>query len=330
MNPQSQIRNPQSLRWGLVGYGDLADKRSAAALQQASGSSLAGVWGRNPERTREFAAKHKIPQAHDSLKALLASGIDAVYICTPPDSHAAYAQAAIEVGKHVLVEKPMAATVRDCERMIEAAKRAGVTLGVAYYRRTFPKMHAIKRLIDDGVLGKPTWVNIACHSWFNPTSNDPKHWRVEKTRSGGAGALADIGVHRFDLLDFWLGPSKLVFRDLQHLVHAYEVEDGASIVLKLANGAPVHAYFSWNSKTWIDRFEIVGSEGKLIADPLDGPPLTVIRGRDREELKIDPPANAHLPCVEDFVRAVVDKRLPLCDGEAGLRTNRLLEQILRP
>ena len=212
--------------------------------------------------------------------------------------------------------------------MIEAARSKKVTLGVAYYRRAYPKMRKVKQLIGEGMLGAPTWVNIAAHSWFNPLVNDPKHWRVEKERSGGAGALADIGVHRLDLLAYWMGPSKVVHRDLQRLVHSYEVEDGASVILQLSNGAPVHAYFSWNSKTWADRFEIVGSEGKIIADPLDGPPLTLIRGREREAIQIAPPENAHLPCVEDFVSAITQKREPLCNGEDGLRTNRLLDEIV--
>ncbi|MCC7519935.1 MAG: Gfo/Idh/MocA family oxidoreductase [Verrucomicrobiae bacterium] len=315
------------LRWGLVGCGDLAGKRVAAALREADGSQLDGVWGRHPEKTATFAKQHAIPAAHASLASLLQAGVEAIYVCTPPDSHAEYTLAAIAAGKHVLVEKPMAATVAECEQMIQAAKARGVTLGVAYYRRAFPKMRRIKELIAAGTLGVPTWVNIAAHSWFNPSADDPKRWRVEKARSGGGGAVADIGVHRLDLLDYWLGPSSGVFSDRQRLVHSYEVEDAASLVLKLANGAPVHAYFSWNSKTWLDRFEIVGSEGKLIADPLDAEALTVLRGREREELKIPPPANAHLPCVEDFIRSVRDRREPLCDGAAGLRTNRLLAQI---
>ncbi|MBI4024417.1 MAG: Gfo/Idh/MocA family oxidoreductase [Verrucomicrobia bacterium] len=317
------------LRWGLVGCGDLAGKRVAAALREAAGSRLSGVWGRRIEPTRQFAQQHQIPEAHETLADLLRSEVAAIYVCTPPDSHAHYTLAAIRAGKHVLVEKPMAASVHECEQMIEAARSQGVTLGVAYYRRAYPKMKRIKQLIAEGVLGVPVWVNIVMHSWFSPSADDPKRWRVEKAASGGGGAVADIGVHRLDLLDYWMGASKVAHCRHQHLLHHYEVEDGSSIVLELANGAPVHAYFSWNTKTWMDRFEIAGSEGKLIADPLDGPPLTVIRGKDREELQIAPPANAHLPCVQDFVNAVIEKRPPLCDGEAGLRTSRLLEQIVR-
>jgi predicted dehydrogenase len=324
----SNTHSSTTLRWGLVGYGSLADKRLAAALREASGSALSGVWGRDFGKTQEFASRHNIPHAHDSLESLLRSDIDAVYVCTPPDSHAEYTLPAIAAGKHVLVEKPMAANVADCESMVDAAQKQGVTLGVAYYRRAYPKMQHIKQLIDEGVLGVPTWVNIAAHSWFDPQPGDTTYWRVQKARSGGGGAVADIGVHRLDLLQYWLGPCQMKYSHLQHMAHSYEVEDGSSTMLELANGAPVHAYFSWNSKTWQDRFEIVGTEGKIIAEPLDGAPLTVFRGRDREELQIEPPANAHLPCVEDFVQAVQEKRAPLCDGAAGLETNRLLAAIV--
>lgn len=317
------------LKWGLIGYGDLAGKRVAAALQGVDGSTLSGVWGRDFSKTKEFCARHKISAAHNSLDELLKSDVDAIYVCTPPDSHAENSLASLEAGKHVLVEKPMASSPEECKAMIAKASEYGKTLGVAYYRRAFPKMQKIKELIDDGGLGTPTWANIAAHSWFAPAADDPKRWRVEKSNSGGAGALADIGVHRLDLLDYWMGESKVLFSNLQHLVQDYAVEDGASAVLQLENGAPVHVYFSWNSKTWIDRFEIVGSEGKIIAEPLDGDSLVIIRGREKEDLQIAPPDNAHLPCVEDFVRSVQAGSTPLCDGAAGLRTNILLDEILK-
>lgn len=135
-------------------------------------------------------------------------------------------------------------------------------------------------------------------------------------------------MHRLDLLDYWLPGASVKAAIFTNLVNHYDVEDGSSLLLQLPNGAPVHAFFSWNSKTWIDRFEIAGSEGKLIAEPLDGPGLTIIRGRNREELEIPPPENAHLPCVQDFVSACQEGRAPLCDASAGLRVNALLEESL--
>lgn len=314
-------------RWGLVGYGDLAEKRVAAALQQSG--ELVAVWGRKIERTQDFADRHNIAQVCKSFAELAASDLDGIYICAPPNSHAEYAVAAAEADKHVMVEKPMASNVAECQRILHVADEHHVKLGVAYYRRAFPKMIRIRRLIQEGVLGEPVWVNIASHSWFAPASDDPKHWRVEKAASGGAGALADIGVHRLDLLDDWLPGAVVKSALFTNLVNRYEVEDGSSLLLQLPNGAPVHAFFSWNSKTWIDRMEIVGSEGKIIAEPLDGPHLTVIRGREREDLTIPAPDNAHLPCIEDFVAACREGRAPLCDGAAGLRTNQILEDAIR-
>ena len=190
-------------------------------------------------------------------------------------------------------------------------------------------MIRMRELIAEGVLGVPVWVNIASHSWFAPPSDGVKRWRVERSTSGGAGALADIGVHRLDLLEYWFPGAELKAALFTNLVHHYDVEDGSSLLLQLPGGAPVQAFFSWNSKTWIDRFEIAGSEGKMIAEPLDGPQLTVIRGRDREELFISPPENAHLPCVRDFVAACREGRTPLCGAAAGARSNFLLQQAIR-
>ena len=317
-----------ALRWGLAGYGDLAGKRVAPALQNAAGSTLAGIWGRDPGKCAAFARKHGIPQAHASFDALLASPIDAVYVCTPPVSHAQYAIAALNAGKHVLVEKPMAASVPECERMLEAAHGNGLALGVAYYRRAFAKLQHVRRLLDEGAIGTITWINVASHGWFDPSPDDPKRWRVERSLSGGAGALADIGVHRLDLLDFWLGPASVVAARFQRLVHSYDVEDGCSALLELSRGIPAHLHFSWNTKTWMDRLEIAGAGGKIVLDPLDGDKLVVLRGTEREELTFPPPANAHLPCVQDFVDAVAEGRAPLCGGAVGLRANRLLQAII--
>jgi predicted dehydrogenase len=319
----------QPFRWGLIGYGDLAEKRAASALEQAPGHTLAALWGRSEERTADFARRHSIPLAARSLDELWEAGLDAVYVCTPPDSHRQYTLAALARKIPVLVEKPMADTAEAAEEMAAAAAREQTTLGVAYYRRAFPKMQEVARLIADGVLGTPVWASAVAHSWFARKPGEPKSWRVEPKTSGGAGALADIGVHRLDLLDYWFGELTLDQAAFTHLVQDYAVEDGSALALRLPNGAPVQTFFSWNSKTWVDRMELVGSEGKILMEPLDGAGLTVIRGRDREEREIAAPANAHLPCVEDFVRACREGSPPLCDAAAGLRTSRLLEQCVR-
>jgi predicted dehydrogenase len=135
-------------------------------------------------------------------------------------------------------------------------------------------------------------------------------------------------VHRFDLLDYWLGPAKYEWSSLQHFVHSYEVEDGSSAVLSLQNGAPVHTYFAWNSKAGCDRFEICGSEGKVLLEPLTSPELTLIRNGEKEVLQFDIPENAYFEMAENFVDAVRENRELFCDGRSGARTSTLVEEIL--
>ncbi|MEI6339564.1 MAG: Gfo/Idh/MocA family oxidoreductase, partial [Verrucomicrobiota bacterium] len=121
----------QPFRWGLIGYGDLAEKRAASALEQAPGHSLAALWGRSEERTADFARRHSIPLAARSLDELWEAGLDAVYVCTPPDSHREYTLAALARKIPVLVEKPMADSAEAAEEMAAAAEREQTTLGVA-------------------------------------------------------------------------------------------------------------------------------------------------------------------------------------------------------
>jgi predicted dehydrogenase len=315
-------------KWGLAGYGDLSEKRIAPALRDNAKSTLTGVWGRQFARTKDFAERHQIPGAYQSLDELLKSGIDGLYICTPTASHFKYAMAVLQRGIHVIIDKPMAASADECEQLVQAAEDNNVKLAVAFYLRFHPKMQKVKQLIDEGALGKITWVNIVCNGWYNPSEDDPKFWRVQKQFSGGGGALSDIGVHRLDLLDYWLGPAKYEWSSLQHFVHSYEVEDGSSAVLSLPNGAPVHTYFAWNSKAGCDRFEICGSEGKVLLEPLTSPELTLIRNGEKEVLQFDIPENAYFEMAENFVDAVRENREPFCDGRSGARTSTLVEEIL--
>ena len=318
-----------TFKWGLAGYGDLCEKRLAAALRDNSKSTLTGVWGRQFARAKDFAARHQIGGAYEKLEELLDSGIDGLYVCTPTASHFEYAMAAIRRGIHVIIDKPMAAGAEECEELVRAADGNGVKLAVAFYLRFHPKMQKVKQLIDEGTLGTITWVNIVCNGWYNPGPDDPKYWRVCKNTSGGGGALSDIGVHRLDLLDYWLGPAKFEWGNVQHLVQSYEVEDGSSAVFSLPGGAPVHTYFAWNSKAGCDRFEIVGSAGKVLLEPLTSPELTLIRNGEKEILQFDVPENAYFAMAEDFVDAVRENREPLCDGKSGARTSALVEKVLK-
>ena len=119
----------ETFQWGLVGYGDLARKRLAAALQQAQGSTLTGIWGRDKTQAQALAANNDVPVVYDQFDDMINSDIDAIYVATPADTHFEYAARAIEKGKHVVVEKPMASNTQECLDLVELAKQHNVKLG---------------------------------------------------------------------------------------------------------------------------------------------------------------------------------------------------------
>ncbi len=325
------------IRWGLVGLGDISNKRVAPAILAQPDSALLAVASPFPEELAAFARKFAVERAYPEYGSMLADpDVDAVYVATPIHLHYPMALQALRAGKHVLVEKPMAMKNEECETLVRESRERGLHLGVAYFRRFFPKMREIRRLIDEGAIGEPVAARIVFHSWYDPAKEDPKHWRVEKAKSGG-GPLWDMGCHKFDMLVALLGMPKSVSARMSTQTHSYEVEDSCSAVLELANGGHALAAFHWNSRVWSDEFVILGTRGKIVLDPCDGDTLTLevppkaLKGMGKEVTTVTLPnaANVHAPLVDDFARALLEGRDPLVTGEEGFRTNRILEGIER-
>jgi len=152
----------ETVRWGIIGCGDVCEKKAGPALAGVAGSKLVAVMRRDAAKAEDFARRHGVGRWYDDVDALLGDdGIDTVYVATPDAQHAEMTIRAAEAGKHVLVEKAMATNTADCDRMIDACNRAGVTLAVAYYRRGYPTILRAKQLIDQGAIGQVTevWIN---------------------------------------------------------------------------------------------------------------------------------------------------------------------------
>ena len=313
-----------TVRWLLIGTGDIVRKRVASAL----GTGLVGVCG-TKSRAAELAQRHGATEVFDDVtEALRESSADAVYVATPVYRHGDEAVAALAAGKHVLVEKPLGLNATDAARIVAAAESSSLTAGCAYYRRCFPRWAHLKELLAKGTLGQIVQVRTCNWSWFSPAPDDPKRWRVARAQSGG-GHMADGGSHMFDLIIGLFGLPQSVFAYCDTLVHDYEVEDAASIVMRLANGAHVSAHFGWNSKTWRHEFEVVGTEGKVLWFPADTGPVTVTIGRNVEEIDLPNAENMHRPLIEDFEQAITDGREPIDPVAEAAKTNVLLDAIYR-
>lgn len=315
------------IKWLLVGAGDIAHKRVAPALSASSGSELVGVCDLHLSSAGELARQYGAEYIYDDLDLALENDrFDAVYLATPVHLHVDQALLALDAGKHVLIEKPLCIDVTEGRRLEERVAQAGRTVGCAYFRRLFPAYSLAKNMLYCQEFGRILLGRMTYHSWFQPEPDNPKYWRVVRELSGG-GPLSDMGSHMLDVLVGLLGMPASVYARYSNLMTDWDVEDTASLVLNMPDGAQVTASFSWCSRTWQHEFELVGSEARVLFSPYDSG--TVIRtvGRQAETLHLPPAANVHQPLIEDFIRAVQEQRDPVCPVSEALKTNLLLDAI---
>jgi predicted dehydrogenase len=288
-----------------------------------------GICDPRQDAAHELAAQHGAAEVYAELdQALARTEANAVYLATPIHLHAAHAVQALQAGKHVLVEKPLALNAQECVQVLAAARASGKTAGCAYFRRLSPRYQYAQEMLARGRFGRLVLVRLVYHSWFSPPADDPMYWRVVRAWSGG-GPLSDMGSHMIDVLIGLCGLPTRVFARCDNLVQKWDVEDTASVLMTLPDGAHVTASFSWSSKAWRHEFEIVGTEAKLNWLPYDTGPVSQTIGRQTEQLDQPSAENVHLPLVEDFVQSVLAGRAPACPLGEAAKTNRLLDAIYR-
>lgn len=318
------------IRWGILGCGDVVERKSGPALMQASGSSVVAVMRRDGTKAADFARRHGVPRWYNDADALLADpDVNAVYIATPPDSHLDLTRRAAQAGRRILVEKPMARTVAECEAMIAACDAAGVPLHVAYYRRFYPKFQAAKRLIDAGGIGQTVSVTLQMAKPKGPPLPGPLPWRLRPEISGG-GLFMDTGVHRLDIILYLLGDITDVRGLAANLSGAGEAEDSVAFAFRLVGSGAlgtVTCHFGL-SPIARDRLEIVGTDAVLLFDSFDAPFFTVQKADGTTETHPYPdPYPVHLPFVEALLRVYHGVPVPHVDGREGLKTNAVAAQI---
>jgi predicted dehydrogenase len=316
------------LRWGLIGCGDIAARRVAAALRDSPHSALVAVARRRASLAEAFAREHGARRAHADWRDLVRDGeVDAVYVATPVRLHLEQTIAAAEAGKHVLCEKPMALTAAECDRMIAAAQRAGVRLGVAYYRHHYPVVARLRELLAAGEVGAPVLCQVDVFEPFDAAPGQPRSWLLEKAEAGG-GPMMDFGCHRIEVLLDLFGPLDEVrgFAGNVRFRHR-EVEDTCVAHLRFRSGAVAVLTVSHAAAERRDTFDLYGSAGSVHVPSLNEGVMRVVGAQGTREERHPPPANLHQPLVEDFVAAVRDQREPAVGGAAGREVSRVLDAI---
>jgi predicted dehydrogenase len=317
----------KQLGWGLIGCGDIAQKRVAPALRDLAACELVAVNRAQSELAAAFAKRFGAKRWYlDWQKLLRDEEIDAVYIATPVHLHAEQTIAAAEAGKHVLCEKPMAMNVRECDQMIAACRSNKVKLGVAYYRHFYPVIERIKAIIKSGEIGTPVLLEINAFEQFNPETGHPRSWLLKKDLSGG-GPMFDFGCHRLEVFMNICGAVTEVKAMTANVVFDREVEDTAAALVRFERGACGILSVSHAAAEAKDSLHIFGSAGSIRVSILNEGKIRVI-GKLGERYESHPPhANWHTPLIEDFVEAVLTDREPGVGGDTGRAVALIEEEI---
>jgi predicted dehydrogenase len=313
----------RTIGWAVLGCGDITDRRGAPAINAQPRSRLVAFHSRTPAQAGAFALRHGAARWGTDRAELLADpAVDAVYVATEHHRHCQDVIAAAEAGKHVLCEKPMANSVEECRRMIDACAAAGVALQVAYYRRYYPKVLRMKALVDAGAIGEPVTAHLHLASRLPRERITPENWRLNADLSGG-GALVDTGSHRLDLLCFLLGPPERVAAFAECAEVPIEAPDTETLLIRLAAGVHVVSRHGFRTGSG-DEFEITGTEGTLVATPVDGPTLW-LRANGREQAwDLPKHQNVHFPLFDDFTRRLLAGDPPTHAGEDGMQATRII------
>ncbi len=344
------------VRYALIGYGKVAHIH-AKAIREARESTLVAVWGRDKEKAEAFAAKWNISAYTDMPRMIKEEQVDAVIVTTPHPLHAEHAITALQAGSHVLVEKPMALTVSECDAMIEVAKQERKQLGVISQRRWFPACQRIKKAIEDGKLGKPMIGQVTMLGWRDEEYYNSDPWRG-KWDSEGGGVLINQAPHQLDLLCWFLGPVKEVYAQWDNINHPYiEVEDTAVGTVRFASGAVASILVSNSQKPGIHaKVHVHGSSAASVGVQTDGgamfiagrstiaePPVTdlwTIEGEEQYLTRwkeedtalfnaIDPVAYFFTLQIGNFTQALEQGVSLISRGEEGRETIKLIEGMYR-
>jgi len=312
-----------SIKWGLIGCGDISRKRVAPALRDLPHCELVAVSRANFEQAEVFAKEFGARKWCRTWQQLTADQeIEAVYVATPVHLHCDQTIAAAEAGKHVLCEKPMALNTSECDRMIAACRASKVKLGIAYYRHFYPVVNRIREIVSSGQIGKPVLAQINSFEWFNPEPSNPRHWLIKKGQSGG-GPMFDFGCHRIEVLLNIFGPISHTVGLLNTVAFEREVEDTGVALFQFASGTCGTLSVTHAARESQDTLDIFGTQGSIHVPSLNEGKLKTLKSTGEHLESLPPAANFHQPLINDFTQAIIENREPQVAGELGREVARV-------
>jgi len=344
------------LRTALIGCGKVGHIH-AQALRQLAESDFVAVCDAQAERAQNFAERYGVRSFTDAATMFRDAAVQAVLIATPHPLHAAPAIAAAHAGVHVLVEKPLAASLADCDAMLAAVCQSGTKLAVISQRRLYEPVQRMKAAIDAGKIGRPALGVFTMYSWRDEAYYRSDPWRGRWDTEGG-GVLVNQSPHQLDLLQWFMGDIDEVSGYWANVNHpSIEVDDTAVATLRFKNGGLGAIITSVAQKPGIyTKVQIHGSNGASVGVQTDTgatfvagmsgiaePPfndvwsipgeehlLAKFQAEDRERFqKVDGTSYYHTLQIQDFLQAILGERRPLVTGAEGRTVVALFTAIYR-
>jgi 1,5-anhydro-D-fructose reductase (1,5-anhydro-D-mannitol-forming) len=317
------------VRWGIIGAGNVCEKKSGPAFNIVPDSQLAAVMRRNIDKARDFALRHNVPRFYDTADALISDKeVNAVYVATPPAFHEDYAMAAIKAGKPVYIEKPVALDAAGCERILAASVKYNIPVAIAHYRRRLPLFLKVRELIHSGRVGKIKLVTVRILQSFKNgiVADTEDQWRLNPAISGG-GIFHDLAPHQLDLF-YWLfgAPQKMS----GHSLNQGRTSDAPDITVLEAifkNDILLQGLWSFNisNQTREDCCEIFGDKGRLSFSFFRSPVLKIKTENEILNLEFPYPEYVQQPMIADVVQFFRGNSANPCPPEEALWTMRMLD-----
>ncbi len=321
------------IKWGFIGCGEVVEKKSGPAFGEIDGSEVVAVMSRTAAKAKSYAERHEIRRWYTDAQELIDDpDVNAVYVATPPSSHATFAIMAMHSGKPVYVEKPLAASYDDCARVNRVSEQTGVPCFVAYYRRCLPYFNKVKSIIASGDIGKVINVQIRYSSPVRPhdaEKGDAMPWRVNPEIAGG-GYFYDMAAHQLDLLQHLFGVIIEANGICANRGGIYEAEDSVSACFKFENGLPGSG--SWcfvgHESAREDRIEIIGDKGSLCFSVFNYEPIVLVTSRGTENIVIENPEYVQKPLIKEVVDSLLGRGGHPCTSVSATPVNWVMDRIL--
>lgn len=323
----------KQINWGFIGCGEVTEKKSGPAFNEVEGSQVVAVMSRSENKARSYAERHHVRKWYTDASELIEDpDVNAVYIATPPSSHATFAIMAMHAGKPCYIEKPLAASYNDCIRINRISEQTGVPCFVAYYRRYLPYFQKVKEIIESGTIGNV--VNVQVRFSVPPRDLDFQSgkempWRLQPDIAGG-GYFYDLAPHQIDLLQNLFGVITRAHGYPANRAHLYQAEDTLSACFFFESGIPGSG--SWcfvgHESAKEDCIEVIGEKGSLSFSVFTYQPIEVITSEGKNLFTVPNPPYVQLPLIKSVIQHLQGIGKCDCTSVSATAVNWVLDRVL--